>query len=39
MSNANICGRFPCSKKVEKHCSRLSAWLVQHKSAHRNSFQ
>jgi len=21
MSNANICGRFRCSKKVEKHCS------------------
>jgi len=20
MSNANICGRFRCSKKVEKHC-------------------
>jgi len=23
MSNAHICGKFRCSKKVEKHCLRL----------------
>jgi len=28
MSNANICGGFRCSKKVEKHCYTLSRQLV-----------